>query len=283
MPKERSQPSLVSRFFGLVWGVVKFVLTSLFLFIGLFILIAIYQGFQEEVERCDELSTLTPVSEDYIHSRSWQGLGGNNYCLSYEAQSDLSEEYWGLREEIQVPRIYWSSDNQYWGYIYQELARQNIEVVAYLADSLIQLSKERSLSRSATAELIVTFVQDIPYVLITNKDCAEDYEGPCRANETHGILSPYEFMYSLEGDCDTRSVLLYALLKHAGFKPIIVVSEAYAHAMIALDVAATGDYLEYNREKFYFWETTSHGWKPGMLPPSTNNIQYWKIALAHEL
>lgn len=283
MPRERSQRSLVSRFFGLVWRVVKFILTSIFLFIGFFVLIAIYQGFQEEIQSCDELSTLISDSEDYIHSRSWKGLQGNNYCLSYEAELDLSETYWGLREEIQIPRAYWSSDHQYWGYIYQELARQNSEVVSYLADSLIQLADDRSLSRSAKAELIVTFVQDIPYVLITNKDCAADYEGPCRANERHGILSPYEFLYSLEGDCDTRSVLLYALLKHAGFRPIIVVSEEYAHAMIALDVAATGDHITYDRQKFYFWETTSHGWKPGMLPPSTNNVQYWKIALAYEL
>ncbi len=283
MPKERSRRSLISRFFGLVWRVIKFVLTSIFLFIGLFVLITIYQGFQEEIQSCEEASTQISGTDDFVHTRSWKGLQGKNYCLTYEAQSDISETHWNLREEIQIPRAYWSSDHEYWGYIYQELARQNSDVVAYLADSLVHLANERELSRSAIAELIVTFVQDIPYVLITNKACEEDYEGPCRAHETYGILSPYEFLYSLEGDCDTRSVLLYALLKHAGFQPIIMVSDEYAHAMIALNIPATGYYVEFDRQKFYFWETTSHGWKPGMLPPSTNNVQYWKIALAYEL
>jgi hypothetical protein len=283
MPKEKSQRSLVSRFFGFVWRVIKFIITTILLFIGLFVLMVVYQTYQEQNQACNEFTEQITGTEDYLHNRSWKGFQGNNYCVNYEAQSDLSETYWGLREEIQVPRAYWSADNQYWGYIYQELARQNSDVVSYLADSLIQLASDRSLGRFETAELIVTFVQDIPYVLITNEECEEDYEGPCRAHETFGILSPYEFLYSLQGDCDTRSVLLYALLKHAGFRPIIVVSEQYAHAMIALDVPATGDYIEYEREKFYFWETTSHGWKPGMLPPDSNNVQYWKIALAYEL
>lgn len=284
MPKEKSPRSLVSRFFGFIWGVVKFILTSIFLFIGLFVIIEIYQSYQEESQACDELSIQTAGSGDFAHARSWKSLEGrNNYCMSYTSEAKINKAFSERRNDIQVPQSYWSTDNGYWGYIYQSLLNENGEAVDYIADSLIQLAHNRDLSRTATADLIVTFVQDIPYVLITNKPCEPDYEGPCRPNETYGILSPYEFLYSLEGDCDTRSVLLYSILKRAGFQPIIVVSEAYAHAMIALDISASGDYIEYKRQRFYFWETTSQGWKPGMLPPSTNNVKYWKIALAHEL
>ncbi len=282
MPKEKSPRSSGSSFGSLLKSAIRTTFSTLFLFIALFVVMSIFQGIQEQPQACEESSAKILNTENFAHNRSWKGLDGDNYCLNYQARADKKDDLASQREELHVPRSYWSTDNGYWGYIYQELASQNSEAVAYIADSLMNVGQQRSLNRSATAELMVTFVQDIPYVLITNKPCAEDYQGPCRANETYGILSPYEFLYSLEGDCDTRSVLLYALLKHAGYHPIIVVSEEYAHAMIALDVAATGDYIEYQRQRFYFWETTSHGWKPGMLPPSTNNVQYWKIALAHE-
>lgn len=283
MPKEKSQRSLIGRLFRFIWRVVRTVIATFFLFVGLFIVITIYQTFQSESQGCDELSTPISGTDDFFHSRSWKSLGSRNrYCLHYASDAATEKEFAELRNEMTVPREYWSTDEGYWGYIYQELLKDNDQAVDYIADSLLNIAQERSLDRTEIADMMVTFVQDIPYVLITNKPCEEDYQGPCRENEHYGILSPYEFLYSLEGDCDTRSVLLYALLSKAGFHPIIVVSEEYAHAMIALDVPATGDYIEYQHQRFYFWETTSHGWKPGMLPPSTNNAEYWKIALAHE-
>lgn len=244
--------------------------------------IVIFQTVQEDTQACEENSFQIDDTEGYQHNRSWKNLDGGRYCMEYTSIATTEQAFSTLRNDMQVPRQYWISDEGYWGYIYQQLLEDNDEAVNYIADSLINLADERKLSRFARAQLMVAFVQDIPYVLITNKPCEADYTGPCRANEAYGILSPYEFLYSLEGDCDTRSVLLYALLKRAGFRPIIVVSEEYAHAMIALDINTTGDYIEYKREKFYFWETTSHGWQPGMLPPSSGNKKYWNIALAYE-
>lgn len=284
MQREKSQRSLVARFFRFIWRLIRAVIYTFFFFVALFIIIVIYQASQADNKPFYDASAKIEGTEDYLHARCWRGLqNGNKYCLKYESEATLNEAFSERRNQLEVPREYWSTDNGYWGYIYQELLQQNNEAVDYIADSLINLAQARELRRSAMADLIVTFVQDIPYVLITNKPCEADYKGPCRSDELYGILSPYEFLYSLEGDCDTRSVLLYALLKRAGFHPMIMVSEEYAHAMIALDVAATGEYVEYQRQKFYFWETTSHGWKPGMLPPDSNNKDYWKIALAHEL
>ena len=91
-----------------------------------------------------------------------------------------------------------------------------------------------------------------------------------------------EFLYSLSGDCDTRSVLLYTLLKQVEIDPIIVISNEYAHAMIAVDIPGAGDYIIHKGKKFYFWETTNTGWLPGMLPPGVNNLAYWRVTLDHE-
>jgi hypothetical protein len=61
-----------------------------------------------------------------------------------------------------------------------------------------------------------------------------------------------------------------------------MISNEYRHAMIAIDLPASGDHIIHKGKKFYFWETTNTGWLPGMLPPDTNNIAYWKITLDHE-
>ena len=133
--------------------------------------------------------------------------------------------------------------------------------------------------------MIVTFVQDIPYSYVLNIDC-DDYQTgdkPCIGNVALGLLSPYEFIHSLYGDCDTRAVLIYTILEELGFDPMIVVSDEYAHAMLALNIPASGDHLTYRGNNYYFWETTAKGWPIGMLPPTTNNVNYWKIALVNEL
>ena len=71
----------------------------------------------------------------------------------------------------------------------------------------------------------------------------------------------------------------YVILEHMGYDPMIVVSDEYAHAMLALNLPAQGDYIRYAGKKYYFWETTATGWGIGMLPPESNNKEYWKKAL----
>lgn len=142
-----------------------------------------------------------------------------------------------------------------------------------------------NLDRSKLAELVVTFVQDIPYSYVLPGDC-ESYKTngkPCVGDVTLGIYSPYEFIHTLNGDCDTRSVLIYAILQELAFDPMILISDEYAHAMIALNIPTSGDYILSGGEKYYFWETTAKGWPVGMLPPTTGNKDYWKIALHDEL
>jgi len=159
-----------------------------------------------------------------------------------------------------------------------------INVRRFIVDSLSFIAGQKQLSRVELAQMVVTFVQDIPYSYILDKDCAtyQTNGKPCIGNIALGILSPYEFLHSLYGDCDTRAVLIYAILDELGFDPMIVVSNQYAHAMLALHLPSSGDHLRHRGKNYYFWETTAEGWLLGMLPPTTNNVNYWKIALVNE-
>lgn len=235
-----------------------------------------------KAEQCEEYSQADSLGRDEIqftHHRSWNKYTFDSlYCLSYTLSSgaaDLSKEF---RYSIDSgERIYES----YWSDVYSQLYRSDKENIFFLQDALQQIATKNKLTRNEFAKLIVSFVQDIPYSFVMPGPC-DRTDHPCRGNEKFGILSPVEFLYTLTGDCDTRSVLLYAILKHFGYNSLIMISNEYRHAMIAIDLPASGDHIIYKGKKFYFWETTNTGWLPGMLPPDTNNIAYWNITLDHE-
>ncbi|MEP1781593.1 hypothetical protein, partial [Reichenbachiella sp.] len=134
------------------------------------------------------------------------------------------------------------------------------------------------------AHAVVKLVQDIPYQYIISNKCTSDYSDyPCFGNQRYGITTPVEFLYTLRGDCDSRTVLLYTILSQYNYDPVILISKEYRHSMLALDIPATGEYLKIKGKKYYFWETTSTGWEPGIIPPGMDNKEYWNIALKHEL
>ena len=219
---------------------------------------------------------------DRLHQRSWDFIDySKSFCASYQSNESYSLEVGKLRNNI----VYEVLDYEdVWGRVYDQLIKDSKSYINFIVDSLTSVSKAQSLKRSELAEMVVTFVQDIPYSYVRVEDCSQSNNNgkPCIGNVALGLLSPYEFLHSLYGDCDTRSVLIYTLLEEMGFDPMIVVSNQYAHAMLALNLPASGDHLSHKGKNYYFWETTGKGWPLGMLPPNTNNIKYWKIALVNE-
>lgn len=242
------------------------------------------EGFIEEEPYvgCEEYSitdSLDLAEITRVHKRSWNKYNFDSiYCLSYSLSSTYTELSNSFRNKLYtLERNY----ENYWRNIYYELYEHDKEMISFLQDSLQEIAHRNSLSKNEFANLIVSFVQDIPYNYVKTGPC-DQTDHPCRGNEKFGILSPVEFLFSLSGDCDTRSVLLYSILKHFGYHPLIMISNEYRHAMIAIDLPASGDHIIHKGKKFYFWETTNTGWLPGMLPPDVNNIAYWKITLDHE-
>ncbi len=234
-----------------------------------------------EAAVCSDNYVVINTSNDRLHQRDWDMVDySHSFCATYESIERVSLSAGKKRNEIVFDL---NTYENLWGSIYAELVRESQSHIDFLVDSLAGISQQKELSRSEFAEMIVSFVQDIPYSYVRVQDCSEaNNKGkPCIGNIAFGLLSPYEFLHSLYGDCDTRSVLIYALLEKLGYDPMIVVSNEYAHAMLALNIPASGDHLKHQGKKYYFWETTGKGWPIGMLPPNSNNVKYWKIALVN--
>lgn len=262
-------------------AIVRFVLAIIVIYLLFGGIVSLLEGKKARVLGCEDLKV--QQSEQVIwHQRRWEfGEYSKTFCSSYETQETVSWESGQKRNEIS------GSDENYekfWGAVYENLVMESKPYIGFVIDSLREIGISKQLSRGELAELVVSFVQDIPYSYVLVSTCESRDTGghPCVDNVALGILSPYEFLHSEHGDCDTRAVLLYSILEDMGFDPMIVISSRYAHAMLALNLPSSGDHLKYRGKKYYFWETTAKGWPLGVLPPNSNNVGYWEVALVKD-
>ncbi len=257
----------------------RFITALIFLWVFGWIL-SIYQEISISESRCYEGIVEDSISLDRWHQRSWSVSSQASLCLAYDTKHNLSADQKRKRHDIKIQWYDSITHPLYWGQVYESLIKQSDGSLEFIVDSLNSVLSNNELSRNELAESIVSFVQDIPYTLITDEPCPDSIR--CVPDEAFGILSPYEFLHSENGDCDTRTVLLFTLLSKFKFNPLILVSREYRHSMIAVDLQGYGEYIEFQGGKYYFWETTASGWRAGMLPPDSKNKDYWHIALAHE-
>ncbi|HWB92895.1 MAG TPA: hypothetical protein VG605_13620 [Puia sp.] len=142
------------------------------------------------------------------------------------------------------------------------------------------------------AEIVVSFVQDIPYALVLDGDCdpnlysdgfTQKYlQSPgavCAGFQRFGIHTPVEFMGTLQGDCDTRTLLLYTLLDHYGYDVAILSSEVYSHSLLGIDLPVAGTAYACRGKRYVLWETTTPGIPPGLIPAQLSNLSNWRISI----
>ena len=152
--------------------------------------------------------------------------------------------------------------------------------------------RRKNLDPLSTAEMVITFVQEIPYVLVHDGTCREassqggfiaEYhaEGkPCIPNIVAGVQSPYEFAHTLEGDCDTRSLVAYTILDHLGIGASIWVSREYGHSVLGVAVPTnSSNYKRLSGTRHFATELTAKGFRVGMIAPEHSDMDNWTIVL----
>lgn len=151
---------------------------------------------------------------------------------------------------------------------------------------------ENKLSKVKFAQMIVSFVQDIPYVLILEDDCNPNLyndnftrrylsspNAKCSGYQKYGINTPVEFLSTLEGDCDTRTLLIYTVLSHYNYDVAVMSSQFYSHSIIGINLSIEGTAYTYNNDKYVLWETTTANSKPGQISDQISNLNNWRISL----
>lgn len=222
------------------------------------------------------------------HYRSWKDYEGNSYEGKFWVKKSDFINAKKYKTNLSISE---SSENNYDKIVYmlKENDKQNLNGLYQLFDSLKTI---KSIDTKSFAEMIVCFVQDIPYTVVLPDACdpnlyADNFirnylsssDAKCDGYEKFGINTPVEFMATLQGDCDTRTLLLYTILAHYGYDVALMSSEFYNHSLIGINLPFEGASYTYNNQRYILWETTNTNIKPGILPNEISNINYWRISL----
>jgi len=220
------------------------------------------------------------ISGGIYRSLTWRDYSRASYELDYSITDKSVRASSIHKNRINTRGSGITSNETYWAVVYQKVLNHDKEVIRMLADSMLKIQKSRKLNTRQFADVITTFVQDIEYSFVfQDRSCEEEPNRLCVTGRKFGLHTPTEFLHTLQGDCDTRALLLFGVFKYLGYDPKIVVSKAYLHAMLMLDLPSKGPFLKQNGKKYYFWETTYRGWKLGDLPPTNSDLTKWKIVL----
>jgi hypothetical protein len=230
----------------------------------------------------------------YHHEVHWDDFSQRNYIGIYSttlSQFDQSNRMHNALSGVEARgdvRTYWSS-------IYQSLVRNDEAKLDSIVNYFQTQRDSLNLNPTATAEAVVTFIQEIPYYLLHDGTCEEamsqgnqfmsEYhtEGkPCLSGVVAGLQSPYEFVHNLKGDCDTRSILCHTLLSKLGIPSSVWVSEVYGHSIIGIGVAGAGNnYKTIDGQRHFATELTAKGFRVGMISPDHTDMDNWLITITN--
>ncbi len=246
---------------------------------------------EETTEELIQLDSLTSPDTLIVNHRKWRDYEGNWYEADLKinkskikAAHDAKQELpyllrmLGFRGIYQVMVADTGKQRHSFEYIYAEMDR---------------LKKKHELDSVEFAKMIVSMVQDIPYVLVLSTDCdwtlyadddfAYDYlrdNRPCDPNVTFGINSPEEFLSNLNGDCDTRTVTVYKMLSHYGYDVRVLNSDEFRHSILGINLRGlSGKFFVLDNKAYYTWETTAYGAQPGRYYPDLINQSLWVTTL----
>ena len=243
-----------------------------------------------EFEDPDTSSTDGPITY-YQHNHNWKENSGKKRNSKFRVRKNYFQISKNKRNSIQ-PNT--SNSSVYWNKIYSSMVQSDKGKLTEICKMYDKIGKEQNLNFNQFADMVVTSIQWIPYVLVLEKSCEDSkYDGgfvteyllsgkPCLGNIKFGIQSPVEFMSNFKGDCDTRSVLCFMILDQFGYDVAVLVSEQYGHAILGINLSSGGgDYVKHKGKRYYVWETTATGFEVGNIPPACSNLRYWKPALTN--
>jgi len=151
----------------------------------------------------------------------------------------------------------------YWARVYESLAVPNYDRIENFARAFFWFKENNNLSDRELLELIIDYIQQIPYELPEN---------------TYGLYTPPEIVSLNAGDCDSKSIFAALLLNRLGYDSAIFYSSEYLHAMLGINVSSMGYYKEMNGKNYYFTEMTAEGWQIGELPADCPDTDFWFIS-----
>lgn len=223
-----------------------------------------------------------------VHHRIWKDYNGKQY----------EGNIWVKLTDFRQSKIFkinlrpQSNNIRAYDTILSDLKKQDESKMGGVYKLLDSIRVQNSQNYIEFAETIVSFVQDMPYAIVLDNACdpklyedkftqayLKNTQANCDGFQKFGINSPVEFIGTLKGDCDTRTLLLYTLLSHYKYDVAILSSEIYSHSILAINLPFNGKAININNKRYVVWETTAPDIRAGLLPEDISNFNNWRISL----
>ena len=217
------------------------------------------------------ISTLNSLSLDYVESNNFSGIfteyafpkeGKKQLCLEIEGEKintyidnvDISASQFIVDLEFAVLSLYanhklWKEAWQrYYRMIYRDCLPRIEQVSIDIFNKLYPVAEKKDLENAdiVFAQYILSWVQTFEYQREQTKNSSD--------------FTPLPNVLCGEGnDCDSRSMLVSAILNLCGYDTIMLISREYSHAITATSIEAPGQkyHLKENNKDYIFGETTA--------------------------
>ena len=226
-----------------------------------------------------------PEDSMIVQHLQWEDYKGYPYSVSYQVAYTQVLRAKGYREQIQINK------SSPYPSLYFDLIHKDQPYLQPIFSQFDSIRNSSNLSQLEFAKVLTSFVQSIPYVLLLEDACkAGQYNnafiekflsegGECQGYTKFGIHSPIEFVATLKGDCDTRTIFLFTLLSHFGYDVAILNSQVYQHSLLGINLPYKGISMKIKGKRYILWDPTVPGLNPGIISTEISNLRYWKPAI----
>jgi hypothetical protein len=208
--------------------------------------------------------------------RFWDSYKTITFSMAYDVFDRQADSSFLMRNRLS--KSVTSIENM--NIAYAQITKKEAKSLQFIYQKFDKIRADNDLDDLEFAKALVSFVQDVPYLVLSPGICESSN---CQANVALGMEAPVEFLYNLKGDCDTRVLFLVIALRHYGIDAALLASYQYQHVMLGVSLPISGRFIENSGTKYYFWETTGMNWPAGVLPPSMQDDRYWQVLFGSEL
>ncbi len=250
------------------------------------------KNFEQEKIRKDSLGNLKKGKTIVIHW-SWKDYKKDKHEISFSVQERDVLNAKGYRTRY--------NGFNFIGNIYSDFINCSESVIDAMYQAMNRDIAKKKLRDMDVLNYIVTAIQTPPYTKITNEkgecpckdmgsnwldDCypRPDGQGCCNGVVPSAVYTPAEFIYQKTGDCDTKAILAYALLKKFKYDAAVLVGftsnsikDPGAHCMLGVagvKPVVPGAKVRHSGRLYYPWEVTS--FNPYFVLGNINMWQVWR-------
>lgn len=216
---------------------------------------AVEEKLQKAVNQVENQQKELPQLEDPAQKDFIWKYKGVTYKVSETLYKSLYDFYAAQPKEYKyfgTPDVNW--EEQYYAQFITNI--QGDDSILKLTNDIAEQGKKQKLNDDQIAELVLAFVQTIPY------DDAKAKLILSGSGETK-IAYPYETIFTNSGVCSDKSFLATVMLRSLGYGTAIFTYEKENH--MAIGVECPIEYSNY-QSGYCYAETTSVGNKIGIIP-----------------